>query len=149
MPGYDSVYTKRDALLAAYVDDIVLAGTSHARRREWAAIQKVLKLRGAPEPLSRFLGVKFAAASLSTYGRRLTMCQDEYAKSIVEKYNERAPHPAGRRAVPAMKTEAAGGGAGVLGGYCQTLVGALMYLSRATRPDVTFATNWLAWHVSK
>ena len=148
VPGFDSVYTKNDAMVAAYVDDLVLAGTGHARRREWAAIQKSLKLRAAPEPLSRFLGVKFSVCATSPFVRRLTMCQDEYARSLVEKYNAQAAHPAGHRATPAVKAGSARSDAGLLGGYCRTLVGGLMYLSRATRPDVTYATNWLARHVS-
>ena len=36
-----------------------------------------------------------------------------------------------------------------MAGTCRSHVGALMYLSRATRPDITFATNWLSRAVSK
>ena len=46
--GHDSLYAKTDALMAVYVDDVVLAGTPHARRREWAAISAQLKLKGKP-----------------------------------------------------------------------------------------------------
>ena len=55
--GVDSLYAKTDALLAVYVDDLVLAGTGHARRREWAAMRAHLKMRDAPNRLGRFLAM--------------------------------------------------------------------------------------------
>ena len=76
------------------------------------------------------------------------MFQSEYARKIVDKYGREAPHPACRRLTPAHKRAPAGADAGVSKGSCRSYVGSLMYLSRATRPDITLATNWLARSVT-
>ena len=88
-----------------YVDDVVLAGTPHARRREWAAINKVLKLKEKPQSIDRFLGVKYVATEKGTYKRELRASQADYVQSLVTKYDTAAHHPAGRRAAPAVKSK--------------------------------------------
>ena len=148
VPGHDSLYQKTDALLAVYVDDVVLAGTPHARRREWAAVSRALKLKEKPQRVDRFLGVKYVAADKSAHKRVLRASQADYVQSLVAKYDKVAHHPAGRRAAPAVKNKHEGDQPGERSGDCRSFVGALMYVSRATRPDVTFATNWLARNVS-
>ena len=87
--------------MAVYVDDIVLAGTPHARRREWKTLREHLALRGEPEALDRFLGAKYEVSSESTYQRKLLVGQPEYTEEVLMRYNEAAPFPAGRRAAPA------------------------------------------------
>ena len=134
--------------MAVYVDDVVLAGTPHARRREWAAISKVLKLKEKPKRIDRFLGVKYVAADKDAYKRTLQASQADYVRSLVTKYDKAASHPAGRRAAPAVKSKREDEQPGERSSDCRSFVGALMYVSRATRPDVTFATNWLARSVS-
>ena len=64
--GYNSLYAKDDALMAVYVDDVILAGTPHARRREWAAIGEALELKEKPQKLHHSLGVNFEATHLDT-----------------------------------------------------------------------------------
>ena len=149
--GYDSVYQKKDALMAVYVDDVILAGTQRARRREWAALSGAIKLKEKPQPVDRFLGVKYSLRHTSTYKRELQMCQQEYVDQLARRYDSEAAHHAGKRAAPAAKVGACAPGhcEGRFSETCRTYVGALMYASRATRPDITFATNWLARHVSQ
>ena len=150
MHGVDSEYAKTDAEMAVNVDDVNLAGTHHARRREWAALSGALKLKEKPQSIDRFLGVKFITQDTSKYKRKLTMVQREYARQQVARYDEEAAHPAGRRAAPAAKISMiTDEEPGLMARSCRSYVGALMYLSRATRPDITFATNWLARSVSK
>ena len=148
MPGVDSVYTKKQALLALYVDDILLAGPPKDRRREWAQLQQEITLGGSPEPLSRFLGVKQHAQDESKYRRSLTTSQDEYARRIVEKYNEVAPYPAGARMTPGLKTTPSNEGPGQRARDCRSFVGSLLYLARASRPDISCAVARLARCVS-
>ena len=151
VPGYDSVYRKKDALLAVYVDDVIVAGTQRARRREWAALSAVVKLKDKPQPIDRFLGVRYSPRHVSTYKREMRMCQEEYIQQLTQRYDAEAAHPAGKRAAPAAKISGAEtvGEAGAFSDSCRSYVGALMYVSRATRPDITFATNWLARYVSR
>ena len=146
--GLDSVYSKPGAILAVFVDDAIIAGTRRARQREWAALGAVLKLRGSPEPIDRFLGAKYVAKDTSTYGREVGMSQGDYARKIVERCDRDAPHPAGPRQTPAHKHTRTCDEPGVFAATCRSYIGSLMYLSRATRPDIAFATNWLARYVT-
>ena len=147
--GYDSLYTKGDALMAVYVGDLILAGTPHARRREWAAVGTALKLKEKPSMLDRFLGVKYVSAHLGTYKRKLRASQGEYIRRVVSKHNDASPHPVGARATPVAKHPAGTEGqAGQRSSDCRPFVGALTYASRATRPVITFATNWMARKVA-
>ena len=148
MPGVDSVYMKKQAMLALYVDDILLAGPPKDRRREWALIQEEVKLGEKPAKLSRFLGVKHSAHDESTYSRTLRTIQDEYAMRIVEQYNAVAPHPAGARMTPAVKIASSDEEAGQRAADCRSFVGSLLYLARASRPDISCAVARLARSVS-
>ena len=146
--GVDSVYTKTDAVIAVYVDDILLAGTPHAKRREWAAIRGKVRLRGDPERLDRFLGVKYELHKAGKHSRTLRATQKDYTASVVRKYDEAAPHPAGCRAAPAVHRSATSEEPGERTADCRSFVGSLMYIVRATRPDATYAVNRLARSVS-
>ena len=146
--GVDSVYSKPDAILAVYVDDMLLAGTPHARRREWAALRDVLKMRGEPEALSRFLGVKYSLRTTGTHTRVLQAKQAEYVRSVVARYDDVAPFPAGKHAAPAVHRRVVSEERGGRADDCRSFVGALMYIVRATRPDATHAVNRLARNVT-
>ena len=67
--GVDCVCVKGVAILAAHFDDLALAGGPHARRRECAALQSQLVLRGKPERLRRFLGVRYLASKTGAFQR--------------------------------------------------------------------------------
>ena len=148
MAGVDSVYLKDDGLLALYVDDLMLAGPAHSRRREWAAIRRTIKLRGDPGPISRFLGVHFSVRRTGHHASTIRAAQPEYISSVVGKYNEAAPLKASPRATPAAGKRDPQDEDGDRAGDCRSHVGALMYIARASRPDITCAVNHLARRVS-
>ena len=78
-----------------YVDDVVLAGTPHARRREWAATRGVLEPMEKPQRVNRFLGAKYVTAGGGTFKRELRAPRADYAQSLVAKYDNIARNPAG------------------------------------------------------
>ena len=143
------MYTKRQAILALYVGDILLAGTPKSRRREWAMLQNEVALGDKPEALSRFLGVRHIAHHVSTYGGELHTSQDEYANRIIEQYDSVAPHPASMRMTPGLKNRCAGSEPGQRAGDCRSFVGSLLYLARASRPDISCAVARSARNVDK
>ena len=130
------------------MDDLLLAGTPHARRQKWAALKEHVGMRDAPEPLSRFLGVKFETRATGQYTRLLRASQQEYVKDVVRKCEEAAPFPASERSVPTVKRSDVCSDPGERARDCRTHVGALMYIARGTRPDVTFGVNRLARQVT-
>ena len=147
--GIDSVCQKTDAILAVYVDDLLLAGTPHARRREWASIRKVLKMRGDPEDLSRFLGIGYKAKVAGMHTRELRASQQEYVESVVQRYDSVAAHPAGNHYAPSVNRKLRCVDPGDRADDCRSFIGALMYITRATRPDTTHAVNRLARDVTR
>ena len=103
-----------------------------------------VKLRGGPERLDRFLGVKYELHKTGKHSRTLRATQKDYTASVVRKYDEAAPHPAGRRAAPAVHRSATSEEPGERTADCRSFVGSLMYIVRASRPDATYAVNRLA-----
>lgn len=148
VPGLDSVYKKADAMLAVYVDDLLLAGTAHARRREWNALREHIKLGDEPAPLKRFLGVRHQLQHVSVHGRKIRLDQSEYIGKMIATYNAKAAHPAGRRAVPSVRRREVRDSPGRMAPTCRMHVGSSMYAVRATRPDAAFSVNKLARSVS-
>ena len=147
--GVDSVYHKKNLFFALYANDIMLAGAQHDWRREWAAPRKEVKLRGNPEPLDRFLGVKYDVRQTGKHTRCVTATQEEYVRSIVKDYDKASPTPAGQRAAPAPHKRAGGDSGGDRAGDCRKFIGSLMYVVRATRPDAAYAVNKLAREVAR
>lgn len=105
-----------------------------------------------PEPLSRFLGVQH---SLTQHGfskrgnavHRLVVCQSEYAKSIVDLYNEAIKFPSNKKlrhvATPMDDDSLASvinpTEPGTLEEYAARFTGKLLYLCRMSRPDLQTA----------
>ena len=147
--GVDSVYRKTDAMLALYVDDVVLAGTPRARRREWAALRSAVRLRGDPEPLARFLGVSYSVVATGTHSRVIRAHQGEYIGSILDKYDSVTPFKAGPRTTPSLRRGNVCEQAGDRASDCRSHIGSLMYVVRASRPDATHAVNRLARNVTE
>ena len=145
--GVDSVYRKTDAMLALYVDDIVLAGTPHGRRREWAALRLAVRLRGDPEPLARFLGVGYAVVATGKHTRTVRARQEGYIGSILDRYDAAAPFKATPKPTPCARRADVNCQRGEREGDCRSYVGALMCVVRASRPDAAHAVNRLARNV--
>ena len=146
--GVDSVYYKQDAIMAVYVGDILMAGSPHARRREWAALSRDVKLRGKPERLDRLLGARYDVRPTGKYSRVIRVTQHEYVASVIGRYNAAAPFPAGKRATPVTHRRERSDVAGDRATDCRSFVGSLMYVVRASRPDATFALGRMARNAS-
>ena len=126
----------------------MMAGTPHARRREWAALRGHVNMSECPERISRFLGVRYDVRVEGKHTIILSATQNEYVDAVVSKNDAAAPFPATRRMTPAVKRSARWDDPGERAKDCRTHIGALMYIVRATRPDATYAVNRLARKVT-
>ena len=122
----------------------MIAGTPHARRREWSLLRSAVRLPGAPEPLARFLGVGYSVVATGTHTRKIRARQEEYIGSILEKHDSVAPFKAGPRATPAVRRGDVCERSGDRAVDCRMHIGSLMYVVRASRPGATHPVNRVA-----
>ena len=79
-----------------------------------------------------------------THIRELKLSQPDYVEQLVEKHGREAAHTEGSRAEPAAKIQPPTSiEEGIFQGSRRSIVGARIFLARATNPVVTYATNWL------
>ena len=66
---------------------------------------------------------------------------------MVEKYNDLAPHPAGKRAAPAVKRKVRLDAKGTRQSDCRAHIGSAMYVTRGTRAECSYAVHRMARNV--
>jgi hypothetical protein len=140
--GADAVY------LLAYVDDLLMTGS---RRGRMGALKQQLLAKFAARdlgPVSLFLGMEVVRESER---RLLKLSQHKYVRELLEKYSMqncaavRSPLAAGAK----LSREGEGAGDDLEAGVPYSeLVGALLYLSVCTRPDIAYAVGLLARFMS-
>ena len=158
--GFDSIYTKGKCTLAAYVDDLLMTGPQAELRKRWAEIRTVLKLKEAPKSLEEFLGIKFSLKAVSKYGREFITDQSDYCKMVVKKFLEESGktflRPVNTPTVDRSETkyrtvdealeyvEEETYTPGKYAVTCRQYIGALLWLMRASRPDIAWSVHRLA-----
>jgi histone deacetylase 1/2 len=132
--------------LLAYVDDLLVTGDGDCG----GVKQKLMSKFAARDlgPVSMFLGMEVLR---DVEGRLLKLCQHKYVRELLEKYNMqnsasvRTPLAAGTK----LSREGEGAGDDLEPGVpFSELVGALLYLSVCTRPDIAHAVGLLARFMS-
>ena len=128
-------------IIAVYVDDIILAGTTDVKIAEVKqSIADRFEVKDMGE-LKFFLGVQIIQQS-----GKIWMGQSTYAENVLKKFGMENAKPV---ATPAdsnsklVKAEELDSELHNQAEY-QSAVGSLMYLSCATRPDITFAVSNVA-----
>ena len=134
-------------LIAVYVDDIVLAGSSDARMKEVKqALSQKFQVKDLGE-LHYFLGVKIIQ---NQKNRTVWIGQQAYAVDILKKFGlddakpVQTPVDTSITLTPGKSDDAC-----VDQKLFQSAVGSLLYLSIATRPDVTYAVSNVAKFCAK
>jgi hypothetical protein len=136
--------------LLIYVDDILLLVSSHeAVKSVKEEIGRLYKIKDLGEA-KYFLGIKLER---NTHGT-LRMSQTNYIENILDRFNMAASKPVPSPMVPNKtlmeripRTEEEA--SAMIGVPYREAIGALLYLSIRTRPDIAVAVGTLAKHVQE
>jgi hypothetical protein len=133
------------AALVIYVDDLLIgAATEEVMMSISDTLEKQFQMRMMGEP-SMFLGMELKHDKRA---RVLHMTQTQYIESLTEKYNVNHLSPKRLPMDPALALEKLADGELPTSNPYSSLVGALMFLSVCTRPDITFVVHKLAQYMS-
>jgi hypothetical protein len=132
--------------IGVYVDDIILAGESEKRMKEVKdTLTKKFDIKDMGE-LHYFLGMKI---QLDKTGD-VWIGQPAYAESLLRKFGMSEAKPVSTPVDTSMKfIQAAEDEQCIDQQVYQSAIGSLLYLSVATRPDITFAVSNMARFSSK
>ena len=165
--GYLSVYTKDGSvsglgmMLGVYVDDLMLGASAPDIGPEWDAVQQYVPLTISTGSGFRFLSIQFTFQQ-NREGVVLYRAQTEYAEKLLGRFKEIAGFLPDHklRGVDApwsvLKPSAEDAEApGVFAPHASSLVAALQWLARGSRPDLSAVVAHLArfvlptkWRVS-
>jgi hypothetical protein len=140
-----NLYISEDAWILLYVDDLLIVSKSE---RQIAEIKRRLSDQYRMTDLGaakQFLGLE-----LRRYGDKLYVGQHRFALKVIRRfemhdaYPQTTPLDPGSRLVKATKGDRL-----VDANEYRALIGSLMYLMRATRPDLAFTLSALSKHNEK
>ena len=146
------IYVLRDetgfVIIAIYVDDLNLIGTSEAVSKAKKMLSKEFEMKDLGK-LSHCLGLQVEHLPSGIF-----VHQSTYVKNVLTKYNmamsNNLPTPMEVRGERGLYDDAKEGEA-LLDGSTPYMnaIGELMWLANRTRPDIAYAVNVLARHASK
>ncbi|MBW0531790.1 hypothetical protein O181_071505 [Austropuccinia psidii MF-1] len=123
-----------------HVDDgVVFSNQMEGMVKVRKELTKHLKLRWE-DNFSRIVGIDVLMKN-----NKITLSQSNFARQIVEHYKNKAKIPLlnMKTTLPDMKLETSGA-VPIEQNWYQSLIGSLNYLALGTRPDISFAVNYLA-----
>jgi len=155
-------------LIVIYVDDILAVGVQepllkklHAMRLPPDRLPEEEDLRFAmDEPVlaHRFLGLEIYGPCLHDGRVVAYLSQIAYTKAIIDRFRElgnyqenfrKASTPGVSTVIEAIQTNEDEGSAGRYASIAAKMVGAVLYLARGSRPDISYVAGLLGRHVTK
>ena len=137
---YTGTVQKHEVILGVYVDDMLIACSSSQVCQE---VKKMVSTKFAIKDLgtvSFFLGV-----SIHQSEQQIKLNQPTYISNILARFGMEDCHPIGIPMGPTdTLTQRSEGEARADQVLYQQIIGSLMYLSTATRPDISYAVHRLA-----
>ena len=145
-------FIRAKSVLILYVDDLLLAGPVDQVNGFMTEISDKIKLSKICV-LDEFLGIRVSPIfELPTGFLEITLSQVGYAKLLVERYMQcvevKQLKKAGTPAVDYAIQWEGDEKPGLQAGSCRTHVVGLLFLARATRPDLSYAVGLAARYVS-
>ena len=126
-------------IIAVYVDDMVIASKTEAKLNQVKLmLTERFKMKDMGE-LSYILGVNVKQGS-----ECMILSQQTYVEQMLEKYGMSNCNPASTPAATDLKLMKDDGSRPVDQTKYQSMIGSLLYLSVATRPDIAFAVGALS-----
>lgn len=146
----------RMVTLVLYVDDILLTGNDPEKLAEIKEhLNRVFEMKNLGEPKT-FLGMEIARSREENH---MIINQPKYIEQMLEKFNMAECKPQSTPMVTRQVTnrnrrkeaneENDNLVTEITGAPYREAIGSLMYLANATRPDISFAVNYLARRQSK
>jgi hypothetical protein len=140
-----NLYISEDAWILLYVDDLLIVSKSE---RQIAEIKR--RLSDQYRMTDHGAAKQFLGLELRRYGDKLYVGQHRFALKVIRRfemhdaYPQTTPLDPGSRLVKATKGDRL-----VDANEYRALIGSLMYLMRATRPDLAFTLSALSKHNEK
>ena len=133
------------SMVLTFVDDILCAGSTEDVRKITADLSKMFSMTDGGEP-KMFLGVQFARDRVRG---TITLSQEKYAREILSRFNMLGCDPSDsptsvKRLSKDMGPASEGERKEMQKVPYRAAVGALLYLSTATRPDLAQAVSQVA-----
>ena len=164
VPDWDSLYMRKEAILLAYVDDLVMIGRKKLLRTYWKQIDDGVKLKSdGPVALTQFLNIQVSFSQVDASHTNVSVSQSHYCKLLLERYEKEIgssithgvstpmiPHSSSTKGTTMELGNDMVGlneqdtSPGVFSKSCRTHVGGLMWLTRASRPDLQYSVSLLA-----
>lgn len=125
-------------IIAVYVDDLIFASNSaELEKGIKEKLMKIFQMRDIGN-LKYCLGIEFSQTK-----EHITANQSKYIEDLLKKFNMENCKTVATPLEPGLKLEKAKEDDKIDVPY-QSLIGSLMYLSVATRPDITFTVSYLS-----
>ena len=149
---FPSVWWFKDweVLVATYVDDVIAAGPEQGVAKFWETVRSHVSFDDVTVP-GRYLGRDHLVVELNK-GKKVFMSMPDYARSSYEMYESEfgALKPCETPFVSeSLLTTEGYESQGQLAGHAASLLMKLLWLSRLSRPDLSFAITSLAGAICK
>lgn len=138
-------------ILVLYVDDIILGGKM--LKKHWIRIEVLFKTKTV-ERINKFVGINFEV--IRKVKDNVLIQQNDFCATIVQSFEEilevkHLPklHTYATALEPAVKADMEVQSKGELHVECKSFVGAILYLARGSRPDISYAVGVLGSKVDK
>jgi len=150
-----SLYSKNHMLLLIYVDDIMIVGPQDRLPRELENLKAGFGINSFQTLDDSTVSscIKYLGITITSTPTHIELSMERYTRSILEEYCLAIGQPVLRKAKSPGWTDISSveeaTAPGSLAPRAAEFVGKLLWMSRTTRPDITFAVHYLSGLVSK
>eukprot|EP00923_Selenidium_pygospionis_P009616 GHVN01016465.1.p1 GENE.GHVN01016465.1~~GHVN01016465.1.p1 ORF type:complete len:170 (-),score=9.42 GHVN01016465.1:531-1040(-) len=142
-----SIYFGKGVLIFVYVDDIWMTGTVQTRIEMWKSLKAVLRTKEVTS-IKHFLGLAVETDEANFWIHQTRVVNRLIESFIQEKVEKGDTSELHRYQTPSLK-EFPSRQCVSFADSCRTHIGSLMYVTGATRPDISYAVTKLSREVTR